>query len=150
MRNGGCGRPLNSVVMHLRSSVAALIVVACAGLSGCDEQIPQLVTGSLSLKEGPVANRALRLYASHPNCEGTFAEARTDANGRFNFRTESTRGGVSVVVQPMALCVEHSGRWTPLWATLIGGGANRITLMCRPHDTNDPFDQFCVVDAQYG
>ena len=86
----------------------------------------------------------------HPDCEGKFAEAQTDAGGRFTFRTESTRGGASVVVQPMALCVEQSGNWTPLWATIIGGGANRITLTCRPHDVEDPFDDFCRVDAQYG
>jgi hypothetical protein len=136
--------------MHLKGSVAALTVGVCAGLSGCDEQVPQLVTGSLSLKEGIAANRTLRLYASHPNCEGTFAESRTDAAGHFSFRIESTRGGVSVVTQPMTLCVEQSGKWTPLWATIIGGGAKRITLTCRPHDPKDPFDEFCQVDAQYG
>ena len=136
--------------MHLRNSIAALALSGSAALSGCDEQVPQLVTGSLLLKEGIAANRAIRLYASYPNCDGAFVESRTDAEGRFNLRTESTRGGVSVVTQPMALCVEQSGKWAPVWSTIMGGGAKRVTLTCRPHDTKDPFDEYCKVHAQYG
>lgn len=119
------------------------------GVVACDTQVPQVITGTLSLSEGPVANRTIRLYASYPLCQEAFVETRTDASGAFRFQTQSTKGGLSVVTQSIALCIERSGSWTPIWATILGGGAHRIDLTCKPVVGDEPFAEFCEVKARY-
>jgi hypothetical protein len=136
--------------MRLRNSsfVAAGIVLFC-GIAACNKTIPQTVTGTLSSNEGPVSNQTVRLYASHPGCEGEFVESKTDSSGVFRFATQSIRGGLAVVTQPIALCVENSGAWVPLWATIIGGGAHSLQLTCKPRTKEDPFVEFCEIKANY-
>jgi len=119
------------------------------GVAACDQVLPQALTGTLHTTDGAWANQPLRLYASYPACDGAFVETRTDGNGAFRFATETTKGGLSVVTQSIALCVQKSGAWVPLWATIIGGGAKSITLTCRPPTGNDPFAEFCEVNADY-
>jgi len=137
--------------MHLKGSACVLSALGLLfGIAACDQQLPQVVTGSLRTADRAWATQSLRLYASHPACDGAFVETRTDANGTFRFTTETTMGGLSVVTQPIALCVEKSGAWVPLWATIIGGGAKSITLTCQPRTGNDPFVEFCELNADYG
>ena len=91
----------------------------------------------------------LRLYASYPNCEGEYIETETDDDGSFIFHTESTRGGLSVVTQSIALCVKEEGSWRPLWATITGGGAPTIKMTCQPVESDDPFEEFCDIESDY-
>lgn len=137
--------------MHLKGSACVVSALGLLfGVAACDQDLPQVVTGTLHTTEGAWANQSLRLYASHPACDGAFVETRTDGNGAFRFATETTKGGLSVVTQSIALCIQKSGAWVPLWATIIGGGAKSMTLTCRPRTGNDPFVEFCEVNADYG
>ncbi len=136
--------------MHLWTSIrVALSIAASLGVSACDRDIPQTIVGTLASHEGPVAHQTLRLYASYPECDGTFLESTTDDAGRFRFTTRSTRGGMSVVTQSIALCTEVAGTWSPVWATVTGGGARTVNLTCMPRIPDDPFVKFCEVKADY-
>ena len=117
-------------------------------LVGCDKQVPQEITGSIAFGSGAVANTKLRLYASEKTCEGQYVEAVTDATGGFRFQTESTRGGIGVVTQAIAICSEQSGDWKPVWSTITGGGAPRIILTCKP--ATDEEQEFCDVKVPSG
>ena len=108
-----------------------------------------MISGTLSMDGTPSANVELRLYASYPECEGVYIQSKTDSNGSFLFRTESTKGGISEVTQLIALCVEKDGSWRPLWAPIIGGGASSIKMTCKPEKRDDPFDKFCTLDVDY-
>jgi hypothetical protein len=137
------------VVMPLGRNLKALALAIGMSLllGACDKQVQQTITGTLASSTGPTANMHLRLYESFKTCEGTFVEGRTDAQGAFKFRTVSTRGGISVVTQPIALCVEESGRWSPLWSTVTGGGAESMVLTCGPQavgrESRSAADEFC-------
>ena len=133
--------------MHLRHSLAVWGIVACV-VSGCDKQIPQTVVGTINTAAGPASNIAVRLYPSFRTCEGQFLEGRTDASGRFSFFTESTRGGLSVVVQHLALCTEVAGKWQPLWSIVTGGGATRVVLNCQPQKNDE--GENCESEFTYG
>ena len=141
------GAPLASGVMHLKHRAATVVGVSLlVGLLSCDKQIPQRIIGTLSSNNGPSANVALRLYPSFRKCDGKFSESQTDSKGAFQFGTESTRGGVDVVVQEIALCAEQTGTWVPLWSTVIGGGAVQIDLTCKPRGLEE---EFCELKARY-
>lgn len=127
--------------MRMNKYVAALSFAVV--LTGCDKQVPQEITGSISLGSGPMADTKLRLYASEKSCEGEYVESTTDTNGAFRFETESTRGGVGVVTQSIAICAEQSGDWKPLWSIVTGGGAPRIILTCKPTASED--EEFCDI-----
>lgn len=118
-------------------------------LSGCDKQIPQRVTGTLVGPSGPVSNVELRLYPSYQECSGTFIEAKTDDRGAFTFLTQSTQGGLSVVVQELALCTKDARGWAPLWSIITGGGATLVKLTCRS-DEKSADGEFCDSDFIYG
>ena len=133
---------------RIRNSVVPTILVALA-IVACDKQVPQVITGTLALGEFPSGNMKLRLYASYPDCEGEYIETQTDKDGSFDFHTESTRGGLSVVTQSIALCVEEDGAWHPLWATITAGGAPSIRMKCQPVESDDPFEEFCDIETDY-
>jgi hypothetical protein len=129
-----------------RIGVLALGLLCAITLGACDKQVATEITGSLASEFGPMANIPVRLYESYKACDGEPLETKTDANGRFRFETESTRGGISVVTQEIALCTEQSGQWKPLWSTIIEGGAAKLVLSCKPQ--NDEGD-FCDIQAAY-
>lgn len=113
--------------------VASVLGWCCLlALGGCDKQVPQEITGTLVLATGPASETRLRLYESFEECSGNYIETRTDAAGAFKFNTESTRGGISVVTQTIALCTEDAGTWQPLWSIVTEGGAPEIVLTCKP------------------
>ena len=124
-------------------------IVLCCGITACDKTIPQTFTGVLSSNSAPESNLSIRLYASHKKCEGEFLESKTDSSGVFSFSTHSVRGGLAVVTQSIALCVEKSGSWVPLWSTITGGGAHSLQLNCKPRPKEDPFVEFCEIKANY-
>jgi hypothetical protein len=124
-------------------------IVLCCSIAACNKTIPQTVSGVLSSNGGPESNLPLRLHASHKKCEGKFVESKTDSSGVFRFSTHSVRGGLAVVTQQIALCVEKPGAWVPLWSTIIGGGAHSLQLNCKPRLKEDPFVEFCEVKANY-
>ena len=133
--------------MPLSRKLLATTVLLCASLvSGCDTQVAQVISGTLTSESGPVANSTLRLYDSFRTCEGAFVEGNTDQHGKFRFTTVSTKGGISVVTQSIALCSEQSGKWIPLWSTITGGGSEAIGLECKPRDSQD--DEFCDMNIQ--
>ena len=52
-------------------------------------------------------------------------------NGMWIFRISSTRGGVGVVTQELALCYQgDQGSATKMWHSLHGGGAPLLVLSC--------------------
>jgi hypothetical protein len=119
----------------------------CASLvGGCDTQVAQVISGTLASETGPVAGTRVRLYESFGTCEGTFVEANTNQQGAFRFSTVTTKGGIAEVTQSISLCTELSGRWTPLWSTITGGGSKAIVLECSPLSSQD--DEFCDMKIQ--
>jgi len=133
--------PLTRNYLALASAIAALVAV------GCDKQVSQSISGTLVLADGTGANLPLRLYDSFEVCEGRYASGRTDGSGKFQFRTTTTLGGISVVTQSIALCIEREGNWAPLWSTITGGGAPTINLRCAPPRSTD--DEFCDMTIEY-
>jgi len=115
-------------------------------LAACDKQVAQKITGTLASESGPVANASLRLYRSYQSCNGDYAQAQTDASGRFLFSTESTKGGISVVTQEIALCTEQMGAWKPLWSTITEGGAPKLVITCKPKTVDE---ESCDIQAIY-
>ena len=127
--------------------MVGLALLCVATIPACDKRIPQEVTGTLSSDAGPLTDTPVRLYSSFRKCDGKFFEVRTNSNGAFRFNTESTRGGLSVVTQKIALCTERGGTWEPLWSTITGGGATRIVLNCKPPQGEG---EFCDIKVTYG
>jgi hypothetical protein len=128
--------PLKRNYLTFALAMATVVTTGCA-----DRQLPQTITGSLSTRDGSGANRSVRLYESYEKCEGNYVEARTNEAGEFKFQTTTWQGGISEVTQSVALCVERDGKWLPLWSTITGGGAEAITLVCKPAQSAD--DEFC-------
>ncbi len=138
---------LKANVMRMNRLAAVALVPACVlALSACDKQVTTEVAGSLVSDSGPMADVPLRLYESYKACEGQSFETKTDTSGRFSFKTESTRGGISVVTQEIALCTQQSGEWKPLWSTITEGGAPKLVLTCKPPSGED---EFCDIRAVY-
>ena len=129
-----------------RNFLTPVAAVAAVSIGGCDTQVPQTISGSLATPEGPAENQSLRLYESFQTCEGHFVEARTNEVGEFQFRTSSTKGGISEVTQTLALCAERDGNWSPLWSTITGGGAAAVTLQCGSPKSSE--DEFCEMKIQ--
>ena len=133
--------------MPQKRSHLTLMAALCAVLAaGCDRQVSQTISGSLATSDGPSANLPLRLYESFQTCEGQYVEARTNEIGAFQFRTSTTKGGISEVTQSIALCTNHDGQWAPLWSTITGGGSPAITLICGPPKSADA--EFCEMKTQ--
>lgn len=49
-----------------------------------------------------------------------------------------------MVVQRLALRSEQSGVWTPMWSTVIGGGATSITLNCKTPVADEEFREMRI------
>ena len=111
--------------MNCRIVFVALLVVLAAG---CDSEVPQTVVvrsdviapdlGSMYLVEGR-------------ECSGKRTTPGWYRNGLWIFRLTSTRGGVGVVTQELALCYQVADASpVKLWDILHGGGAPLLVLSC--------------------
>lgn len=104
--------------------LAAAIVLV---MVGCDEVIPQQVIVNVAGWRG--APKLLRLHEA-TECTGPYREATRSAEMGFKFDTASTRGGIGVVTQDVALCYSTDADWRLLWSSRHGGGAKRIVVKC--------------------
>ena len=129
-----------------RNLLTTAVLLSASLVTSCDIQVAQVISGRLASESGPVASLKLRLYESFRTCEGAFVEGSTDPQGAFRFNTVSTKGGIAVVTQSITLCSEQSGKWTPLWSTITGGGSKAIALECKPRGSQD--DEFCDMKIQ--
>lgn len=104
--------------------LAAAIVLAT---TGCDEVVPQQVIVNVAGWRN--APKLLRLHEA-TECTGAYIEEARSAEMEFKFDTASTRGGVGVVTQDVALCYSTDKDWRLLWSSRHGGGAKRIVVKC--------------------
>ena len=117
-------------------------------IASCDKQVDQIISGSIKLEKIQVIQKPVRIYSSYKKCEGNYMETMTDSNGAFTFNTTSTRGGLAVVTQSIALCISKENKWQPLWSTIVGGGANQIILNCTSVGKNSD-EEFCDIKMNY-
>lgn len=110
-------------MVWLRSILIVVLIV----VAGCDRRIQQVVLVDVSdWHEGP---KAFRLH-SIVDCSGEFLQAIRLSRTKFEFRTDSTKGGIGVVTQELSLCYEVEGRWNQVWWSRHGGGARQIKIWC--------------------
>lgn len=103
--------------------VMALILSAV----GCDKQIAQKVT--VNVRDWTASPESMRLHAAI-GCTGDYIEAARSEDKTFTFATSSTRGGIGVVTQEVALCFPSDHEWRQLWSSRHGGGAKEILIKC--------------------
>lgn len=111
-------------------------VVGC--LAGCNTEIPQEV--SVKFVEEPEASEIVALFESL-ECSGNYLPARVVSNGEYVFITKSVRGGIGVVTQELALCVQRGSQWNLIWSGLHGGGAKRIEILCESFSVGNCQDE---------
>jgi len=115
----------------IRRGLRAVTIPIVAGfvlvVAGCDESVPQQVLVDVAAWKG--APEVLRLHET-AECKGPFQEQTRSAEMAFKFETVSTRGGVGVVTQDLALCYLAGSGWRSVWSSRHGGGAIRIVLRC--------------------
>lgn len=107
--------------------IISIIFIVTLAMSSCDQTVPQQVIVNVASWEG--APKLLRLYG-RVKCNGPYKEQARSTDLTFTFDTESTRGGVGVVTQDLALCYQAGSIWLPLWSSRHGGGAIRIVVEC--------------------
>ncbi len=97
-------------------------------LAACDQQISQTVVVRANVKSGD--GDSLWLVEDN-QCIGNRMKAGWYRDGLWIFRLSTTRGGLSVVTQELALCVNGAtAPPTKVWHSLHGGGASLLVLSC--------------------
>jgi hypothetical protein len=114
------------------------LITVCAflaplSLAGCDRQVPQTVVVRASLPDPRLDSVWL---VEGNECEGARIRSGWYRDGLWIFRLSSTRGGVGVVTQELALCQQNAGAPSiKAWHSVHGGGAPLIVLSCRNHES---------------
>lgn len=105
---------------------AAIFTVST--LLGCDTQVPQTVVVRANFAG---ANPESFWLVESDRCDEEPINARWYRRELWIFGLSSTRGGLGVVTQELALCYKGSGT-SPIvaWHGLHGGGAPLIVLSC--------------------
>ena len=105
-----------------------IIFLILSILQGCDRQIEQTVVVRANLESASLNSLWL---VETDDCGSAPIRADWYRDGLWIFRASSTRGGVGVVTQELALCINdgHSSN-TRVWHSIHGGGAPLIVLSC--------------------
>ncbi len=108
----------------------ALIATALMPLlTACDSQVSQTVVVQANIAN-PAMNSLWLVEADQ--CTGKQIRPELYRNGLWIFSLSSTRGGIGVVTQELALCHQGAASSPPtkIWHILHGGGAPFIILSC--------------------
>jgi len=117
------------------ASSTPLILVTCAALSGCDKAIQQTIVARANLTS-PTATSMWLSESENCNTERILAHEYRD--GLWIFALSSTRGGVGVVTQELALCtIGTDDTSKKIWHSIHGGGVPLLVISCNLHDNSD-------------
>lgn len=105
----------------------AVAALALPLLAACDRQISQTVIVRANLENAGLDSLWL---AEADQCSGERIKPGWYRDGLWIFRLLSTRGGVGVVTQELALCVNGAAQPTKAWHSVHGGGAPLLVLSC--------------------
>lgn len=111
---------------HLVFAVAAALALPL--LAACDRQIPQTVIARANVESAGLDSVWL---VESDQCAGERIGPGWYRDGLWIFRLSTTRGGLGVVTQELALCVDGAtAPPTKVWHSVHGGGAPLLVLSC--------------------
>ena len=97
-------------------------------LGACDRQVPQTVVVRADVSNATLDSLWL---VEDDMCGSARITPGWYRDGLWIFSLSSTRGGVGVVTQELALCYQNAGAPpTKAWHSVHGGGAPLIVLSC--------------------